>query len=1025
MLQVFWRKAGYTFFNYFPQEAEGESANTSVNESLIEVLENIEESRQTTPKLSRQGSPMWNSETERITDYPVSNSPDSFLSRSPIHGSRSSSLSVSESSLTSEGSLSYDARRRPSKNILKKPHGPRRRSKNRVRWNLPNGEIDSDTTSLESFDSSSTAGSHIYQRARKATLELRQNWRDFEQSPNPGSTGLTPAKAVQARNQQNLVRSLSPVHGSSPLHTQLSPQRVPHITVSSSEELTGRGLRRSPSPLCNSPSPRNSPSPTPPDATSTLLQSPTKMRHSTPLRRYESDLGGASGRYSPQRRIAHNVYPGHKHITNASCSESPSNFINVPILKINESHIPELDRSTPGEKQRAHMFKIPQPHGGSRPQAWQYTQGQSNLSEQQMKRRVSEPVIYGNRHPPTAAALLKDDDDADDYDHLKPKEELQQSRKSPSPAKKEHVVRRQKAAGTKKRPPSGTYKDEDIDEALLELNGEDGYESESSSFPSPSDEQPPTIHPRGAPSLPQNDAHKSNNSPTPPVVPPRTTDSLSRELSHTVTHKGTSLASNSQRALRDDNSQPRGPPPPVPPRAHSMQHRSSREHHGHQYRGRYKPLPPLPEGSPSQSPTPESKASATRKATLATSVAISGSFTANGLPTNREGSQSPEVEDILPPPPEFSGVPPKQELANHHSNFSPSDDPLASISDTTLVAAEQGESSSHSLVYDMKIPLAKFNGVPVEQTREVEHRLRYVSSKGQASVVSDVPYQVQPDQYSSRNKLPWNPVSSAKLRDRGVRQLENTNGPSNNHHRHHLQEGSKLNPETRVIYIPNSGSDSSLDDPTVNKTTQTTIRQTRHVKPVSPEPTVTAESRTHLQAQRVQSPEPADISTSTTSPRHKVSMDHAYNEGNILQSIVYQSQPSQSPRSRQRRTSEQMAGFQGERTAAPPRLRRTTSSPHRPNPIGNDLSEHFSPEDQQVLQMFYSGGKPPMMKPVIHDTDRTIDRMLAELESEGSGDEKHLKKRPYGKLSEVYTMLMERVVLCMIAVLQARFMNRC
>lgn len=103
-------------------------APESPNESLIEALENSQESN---PSVSlSQGSPMRTLDVDRITDYPVCSSPESGICRSPSAGSRRSSISgISESSLTSDGSLTYDASRRPNKNILKKPHGPRRGSK--------------------------------------------------------------------------------------------------------------------------------------------------------------------------------------------------------------------------------------------------------------------------------------------------------------------------------------------------------------------------------------------------------------------------------------------------------------------------------------------------------------------------------------------------------------------------------------------------------------------------------------------------------------------------------------------------------------------------------------------------------------------------------------------------------------------------------------------------------------------------------------------------------------------------------
>lgn len=921
---------------------------------------------------------MWNSESERITDYPVSNSPDSFLSRSPMHGSRSSSLSVSESSLNSDNSLSYDARRRPGKRILKKPHGPRRRSTNRVRWNLPNGENDSDTTSLESFDSSTTTGAIIYRRARNNMLESRQNWRDFEQSPNPGHTGLTPAREAQARNHRNVGRPLSPIQGSIPPHVQLSPQRISQGSTSA----TGRTFQRSSSPLCNPSSSRNSPSPTPPNITSALLQSPSRLQHSTPIRRCYSDATGLLGSVPPQLRGAQVFDRVQKPATPISQSEPPGTFINFPILKIDESNLPELDTSTPGGKQRAHMFMIPQPHSRHQPQPRQNTPGQSDVRS----RRASAPDVYSNyrRYTSQPTKVFLTDDDADDYDHLKPQQELDQTKRSHSPIKEEHSSERENTAagiGPKQRPSSATYKDEDIDEALLRLSGEDGNESESSPIPSPGAKQPPALPPRGEVStetvlssyLTSTDAQRSSSSSLPPPVLPRTAPTPV-ESNHSFPLKSTSTTSAQCANKKSQDA------PPVPPRIRSISHRNPHEQRAHHTQGKYKPLPPLPEVSPSQSPTPGKRDSSHEAENQRMPIAGSEVLTARSVSATQEAPESPEVDDILPPPPEFSGIVPRKELTKA---FSSSDDQLASVSDTTLVAADQGESSSHSLVYELKSNPAMFNGLPAEASGEAEHRSHLKSLTTQLGKSSMFSNGGHSDPRSICNHLPRSQFQHT----------ENTNRPLQ--HRS-LHEGRKLGPEMRVIHVPNSGSDSSLDDTTA-KVTQTTVRQTRQVKPVSPEPTVTAESRTHLHAQRVQSPEPAGVSRSTTSPRHKVSMEHAYNDGNVMNNGTHQPHPAQSPRSRQRRSSEQAPGIQVDKHTALSRLRRTTSSPQQPKSVINDFAEHLSPEDKKVLQMFYSGGKPPMMRPVIHDTDRTIEDMLAELESEGSEDERNTRKRPQGK----------------------------
>ena len=751
---------------------------------------------------------------------------------------------------------------------------------NRVRWNLPNGENESDTTSLESFDSSTT-GSNIYKKAKNAMMESRQNWRDFERAPLPGSTGMTPAKVQNQHNLQDPMRPSSPLRSSSPIrplsplrtsspppNVQLSPQRrAPKITVSSDE--VPRGYRRSPSPLCNPP--RHSPSPPPLPQMSSPLHSRSQMNgmHSTPLRRYTSDTSGMQSRYFTHR--APHVMDQVLDHSNTSHNESIGNVINVSILKMNDTSIQELDTSTQEDRRKGHLFQFPH-----------QVRNMHGLHVQRGGKKVSATAT----HDSPSQKSFNFDDDADDYDHLGPvkEEEYPTGPALVPPPQEGNAPRRAHANKTKLRPPSGTYKDEDIDEALDELTHEEG---------SP----PPAIPPRttsvtdNTPGWPHPDMHGQAPPSSPPPVPPRTADSL-KEPSSPVTHPKSEAVA----ASRDDHPLP---PPPVPPRVYGNQRNR---------KGKYKPLPPLPE-------VPTSPAQSERNPLQRPLIPTSS------LTFNTKGSQSPEIEDrILTPPPEFaanSGRPfGSHDIQESTQNLTPPDDSLGSISDSTLVAGDQGESNAFNLVFESKAR------------------------------------SYRPTRNSSKDQL--------------------------NAHR-------------RAVYVTNnSGSDS---DESGAKVSHSAIH-TYQPQPVSSNPHshLTAEGKIQPWAPRVKSPEPAV--SSPTSPRHKISLEHAFNEGNLLNNDTYHP-PAQPPSNRHRRSSEQH--MPEERTA--PRVRRTISSPHQPPISANDIIQHFSPEDQQVLQMFYTGRKLPMMKPVVHDTERSIEKMLAELESEGSGDEKHTRRGPYGECS--------------------------
>ena len=477
-----------------PTAPQNEDSQPHHNESFLEALKNTEETASSL-SLTRVQSPLRAPEVsiERITDYPGHS-----LSPSQSPGSiRRSSLSVSESSLTSsltsEGSLGFDASKRPKKRILKKPHGPRKHKSNRVRWNIP--EEGGDTLSLESFESSSTASGLMYHQARNSVMESRHNWQEFEENPPPGSTGLTPSKAPLSplREGQVLVGFPRGDRDPSPLSPPRSPLRPTQRHSSGSSDAgsssprDGAEFTRTVSPLQYSMSP-----PTRPDLqTSTPVQGDKNLRRAH-MYGHTNGIGDLDS--------AHNQ----------SDSAPPTA---VPLLKLDHSNLSELEASTLEDRKRSHLFEIPpsanpissNPHGPPG--------------------NITAPPAYSGYIPPEGMAHLCEDD-ADDYDHLSPVHKNKKSGPqllitSPTPPADKKTTHfdlfslssrnksppRSKLSSPPPLPPpteNGTtadYGDSDIDEALNELK--DSLSSRGSSEPqSPVSETTGNFFPPGERAVP-------------------------------------------------------------------------------------------------------------------------------------------------------------------------------------------------------------------------------------------------------------------------------------------------------------------------------------------------------------------------------------------------------------------------------------------------------------------------------------------------------------------------------------------
>ena len=458
-----------------------------MSESLLDALESIKESKQDIIRLTRQISPMNSlSDPDRITDYPRRPSPSvSLLSLS----SRRSSLSaMSQSSLTSDSS--FDASRKPGKKILKNPHRPTRNSKNRVTWKLPNtgdgAGIESDTMSVDSLESSSSS---IYNRARSGVQAARQAWRDFENSPPRGSTGITPIKPTQ---RLPLTRSSS---ATGTLHMYSPPGNLATIpqgtVVNDLESKSSDNLMR----------PKLTPSPLTYNTSSNNSITPGSVLHSTPIRqmssiRYTQSTSNLEFQTNMQQF--------------GSTPDQAAADIDIPILRLDNSNLTDLEESTLEDRRRMHIFQFPQ-------------HNQQAILQTSDNSRSKQPV-----------ALLEDDD-ANDYDHLSPLHEKKggqdkQKRKDLNVTYSGQEVNRTPEIIAKERPEVGH-----------------SHGGTGSQKPSPSEELPPSIPP------------KRNRPERKAAIGSEATKILSKPVS-------ASLAQRQSSATRHNTILSPQTPPPVPPK---------------------------------------------------------------------------------------------------------------------------------------------------------------------------------------------------------------------------------------------------------------------------------------------------------------------------------------------------------------------------------------------------------------------------------------------------------------------------
>ena len=926
----------------------------STSESLIEALEGIKVSKPSVHRPTWRASPLSIADPDRLTDYPGhSASPDSALSRSPCVSSHRSSIStISESSLTSEGSISADMSRKPGRNILKRPHGPHRRSKNRVRWNLPVGEVsDSDNTSLESFDSS-TAGSVVYQRARNSVAESRKNWREFEQSPTHGSTGLTPTRHFHSVSlpspiqQQRYPHNMwSPSHSPGPPFDSLqsSPLRVSTVAVSEPPgSRTVGGFRQSP--LFSSSPTKPSPS----------RQRSNRITHSTPMQRYRSDttvVTTQTGYYNSRRDGKRNLQSdSYTHMNNGI--DSP---IAISPLKLDHSNLSELEASTLNERYKRHLFEFPQPH--SQPK--------------QSQRKSSAPPAYSGIITRPSASNFEDD--ADDYDHLSP------------------YTNEKGKDGRATMPLNDLYCEKDIDEALKELE----YEKSGQESQLTNEVRPPPLPPRRRHSSMQREETLNKQHGT--VLLPHQNGLLTQDSRSSVESPRGAISPGSRIQVASNQNQfDQQNPPPVPLKKHRIC-RVDRDQDGNPcypsngsapLKGKYKPLPSLPEDSQQASRQVHSSTlSKQQEAQLILPLPH------GDISTSEEDmlSITQDNEDILPPPPEFAAAPEKHFQSNELGSDGDLSQPLSSVSNSTLIGDQEEPSpiSSRKNVKPKTTSLGELEELSLKQAKLQKCQ----SSRGDANRISVHP---TPQSHSLTQSLSWHPDHSVK----GGNQV--TVKPNNPY---------KNSPHGNLKHTLHTGPDSPVEGYSV-KLVQAAVQASTKPSLPSPIPNrrpnhtnqypnllVHTQGRVQLPAKSAQKEATTNVANAPI-PYYKKSLETAFTEGNLLKNTNYISAHT---KPRQRQTSEELSKIS--KSAANSQeghsihLRRTTSSSHRPQPIHPaNIITQFSPEEQQFLQTFRSSQKPPTMKPVIHDTATSIEQMMAELESDGSEDE----KKPCGKLTTVH-----------------------
>ena len=326
--------------------------------------------------------------------------------------------------------------------------------------------------SLLSFESTSTTSGvspSSFVQAREGVSEFRRNWREFEELPPPGSTGLTPMKqqvplAPLAPLRENLMESVD----HTPLLSSPSkspPARCPNRYSTGTSDI---GTRQRLSPLYYS----------------TQLGSGVPHHTSTPLRRHSDSTVLTSSSSTSQTTEIHNGGIDALSVQNSA----HSSVAPPPVLRLDHSNLSELEASTFEDRAKTHLFEFPPISNGAPP-------------------TIPMPPTYSGYIPPAGQAHLCGGSDADDYDHLSPEKSavppqtLAVANRStrfdlfpqPSKTRGENLARLGSPPLPPEKPPTPvknpgdpfSYRENDIDEALNELTDSASSRSGSSAPQSP------------------------------------------------------------------------------------------------------------------------------------------------------------------------------------------------------------------------------------------------------------------------------------------------------------------------------------------------------------------------------------------------------------------------------------------------------------------------------------------------------------------------------------------------------------
>ena len=830
----------------------------------MDALESIKESKRDILHLNRQPSPLQNVlDADRITDYPRRTSPStSLLSLS----SRRSSLSaVSQSSFTSDSS--FENGRRPGKKILKNPLQPPRRSKNRVRWKLPNNS--SDSLSVDSFES---VGSNIYDRARSGVVMATQNWREFEQSPPRGSTGITPMKPPLSKMRTSMST------GTLQTHQYTSPYRglttIPQGAVISS---LGVKSNETPSPLAYNTSSNNS-------------VSPGGVLSSTPLRHTQST----------------SAIDFHKQM---QLHRGSPNVAGVPILRLDSSNLTDLEESTLEDRKRMHIYQFPQTR----------SPGTTLQSPDTLRSKPSSQSL--------TAALL-DDDDANDYDHLSPLHGNKGGTDQPSGNKVITSLLHGNKVGTghpsllhgnkvgtdhpsllhgnkvgtdhpsllhgnkvgtqekQKKEDTDIYSDQDIDDALEVIAKESSGGSTGSHGSSPAEELPPTLPPkkyhrgRNVTIGSESSGNSTSVQPTPGTSSALSFQTQRQSFAHSVTSPQSSSA-------RHASSRSPQVPPPVPPKTRRRKQETNAPTSVHSAQVTY-----LQKQQQQNHKIPEN-------------ISRSPSF----------GERQAAVIKTSP----------------SQSQGSAEEDLMSGVSSTTLVDQEDA-----------------------------------TTSKSSKSSTTHAP--------SEYHKQSW---SVPGLKERVVVGAEDPGPPIDKRIRTSTDQFPAMTAWNFTSHDPRQPTQQDrqqkFHDPTLSFSVSHSQPDPGSMDFMMPYPTY---NQQQVHSQQVRRAPEDKLTAAPTTKRYKLSLDNAFTEGNIMQPVQL-SQPVRS-------TGERTARNQSTHRARQPGIPRSNSVGQTSRmPTSADIK--WSPEEAQVRQRFYSGGKLPMEKPVHHVKDQSVAQLLKDLSISDSG----------------------------------------